>query len=73
MDITELNAITGEVTERKYTAEEKAEYDAMVAKAKAELDAELAANEAKEASRTAATTKLAAIGLTADDLKALGL
>jgi hypothetical protein len=68
MDITELNAITGEVTERKYTAEEKAEYDAFVAKAKAELDAEIAANDARAADKAALLAKL---GITADEAKLL--
>jgi hypothetical protein len=68
MDIKEYNAITGEVTEREYTAAEKADYDSLVAKAKAELDAELAANEAKAADKAALLTKL---GITADEAKLL--
>ena len=68
MDITEINAITGEVTERKYTAAEKADYDSLVTKAKAELDAEIAANEAKAADKAALLAKL---GITADEAKLL--
>ena len=68
MDIKEINATTGEVTERKYTAEEKADYDALVTKAKAELDAEIAANEAKAADKAALLAKL---GITADEAKLL--
>jgi hypothetical protein len=60
------NAETGEVIEREMTdAEFKAWDDGN--KAKAAKDA------AEIAKRTAAEAKLAALGLTADDLKALGL
>jgi len=68
MDITELNATTGEVTERKYTKAEQADYDALVAKAKAELDAEIAANDARAADKAALLAKL---GITADEAKLL--
>ena len=67
----EFNAITGEetITERDETAAETKERldneQAMaVAKAKAE---------AAEAAKATAQAKLAALGLTTDDLKALGL
>ena len=60
------NAETGEVIEREMTdAEFKAWDDGN--KAKAAKDA------AEIAKRTAAEAKLAALGLTSDDLKALGL
>jgi hypothetical protein len=60
------NAETGEVIEREMTdAEFKAWDDGN--KAKAAKDA------AEIAKRTAAEAKLAALGLTANDLKALGL
>jgi hypothetical protein len=67
----EFNAITGEETliERDETADElKARklYEAEQAE-RATLQAETAA------SKAAATAKLAALGLTTDDLKALGL
>ena len=68
MDITEINAVTGETIQRNYTAAEKAEYDDFVAKAKAQLDADKAANEAKEAGKAALLTKL---GITADEAKLL--
>lgn len=68
MDITETNAVTGETTQRNYTAEEKADYDAWVAKAKAELDVDIAANKAKEAGKAALLTKL---GISADEAKLL--
>lgn len=64
-----VDAATGEETWRDYTAEEIAE----VEKAKAEL-AKQEANEAEAAvKRQSALSKLAALGLDEDDLKALGL
>jgi hypothetical protein len=68
MDIKQIDAITGEVTERTYTAEEKADYDALVAKAKIKLDAELEANEAKA---TAKAAVLAQLGITEEQAKLL--
>jgi hypothetical protein len=63
------NVETGEVAEVELTVEEIAqvELDRQTAKQEAE---ELAI---KESSKAAAEAKLAALGLTADDLKALGL
>ena len=73
MKITEriYDATTGETTdiERDLTANEIAEYEAMqteMAKHQEKVEQEAAAREA-------AQTKLAALGLTTDDLKALGL
>ena len=63
------NAVTGEVTERPYTAAEIADVKAEQAEAAKRLEA---MNKA-DADKTIATAKLAALGLTADDLKALGL
>lgn len=57
---------TGENVVREMTAEEKAARDAD----KARLDAKEAA---EIAARESAQSKLAALGLTSDDLKALGL
>lgn len=57
---------TGETTTRDYTAEEIAEVEA----AKAAAAEATAAAEAKEAARSAALAKL---GLTADEIAALGL
>jgi hypothetical protein len=68
MDITQIDAITGEVTERTYTAEEKSDYDALVAKAKIKLDADIAANEAKA---TAKAALLAQLGITEEQAKLL--
>ena len=64
-----VNVETGEETWRDYTPAEIAE----VEKAQAEA-AELAVKAAEaQAKREAALSKLAALGLTADDLRALGL
>ena len=64
-----FNSETGEEIWRDYTPAEIAE----VEKAQAEA-AELAVKAAEaQAKREAALSKLAALGLTADDLKALGL
>lgn len=73
MKITEktFNALTGEetITEREETVEEVA-YRLEQEEKKSEI---LAVKEKAEAAREVAQTKLAALGLTADDLKALGL
>ena len=73
MKVTEriFDANTGQTkdVEREMTQQEIAEYEAATAKAveKAQAEAEAAVKKA------AAEAKLAALGLTADDLKALGL
>jgi hypothetical protein len=67
----EVNCETGEVTERPLTAEELADREALAAQAEAER---LAAEEAKAASdvaKASATAKLAALGLTAEEIAAL--
>lgn len=64
-----IDALTGEETIKPYTVEQIAEVEATkieIAK-QIELDSKAAADKA------AAQAKLAALGLTADDLKALGL
>lgn len=68
-----INCETGEIIERELTEEELAQQEKDTATAiriQAELD-ELRAE--AEAKKLAAEAKLAALGLTADDLKALGL
>jgi len=60
---------TGEVIEREMNAEELAQWEADKTQAEAKLEAKNQAVLAK----AAAQAKLAALGLTADDLKALGL
>lgn len=64
-----IDALTGEETIKPYTVEQIAEVEATkieIAK-QIELDSKAAADKA------AAQAKLAALGLTTDDLKALGL
>lgn len=65
----EANVTTGEVIEREMTAEEILQDLANQAAAAAQEEAAAA----KAATKAAATAKLAALGLTEDDLKALGL
>ena len=67
--VKEHNVETGEIIEREMSAEELAEYD------NAQLEAEATATKQAEvkAAKAAAQAKLAALGLTTDDLKALGL
>ena len=71
--IIEANCTTGEIIERELTAKELAQKEAdnanAIALKNAQAEAETEALEAKET----AQAKLAALGLTADDLKALGL
>ena len=63
------NSQTGEIIDREMNAEELAE----AAIAKAQGDALMEAQTKAEADKASATAKLAALGLTTDDLKALGL
>ena len=67
--ITIHNVTTGEIVEREMDAEELAQWEAQQAEAQARQAAEAAKAEAK----AAAEAKLVALGLTSDDLKALGL
>lgn len=62
-----FDAATGEVTERPLTAEEIADREAM----QAEYEARQAEAEAKATARVSALAKLAALGLTADEVAAL--
>jgi len=64
--IIEHNVETGEVVEREMTKAELSNYEKQVADVQAQSEAIKVAKEAAQA-------KLAALGLTADDLKALGL
>ena len=63
------NIETDEVIEREMNAQEFAQFT--LDKAKNDADKETEA--AKEAAKVSASEKLAALGLTTDDLKALGL
>jgi hypothetical protein len=64
-----VDAITGEETIKPYSAEQIAEAEAGALAAAALTEAQAKA----EADKAAAQAKLAALGLTTDDLKALGL
>jgi len=67
----EVNCATGEVTERPLTAEELAQREAdAAAYAAAEAD-RVAAEEAAQAAKESAQSKLAALGLTADEITAI--
>jgi hypothetical protein len=70
-DVIEVNCTTGEVTTRPQTAEEIA---AAEAQAKAFADqqiVEAAAAKAKADAKASAAAKLAALGLTADEISAI--
>jgi hypothetical protein len=62
-----FDAATGEVTQRSLTADEIAEREAI----QAEAEARQAEAEAKATARESALAKLAALGLTADEVAAL--
>jgi hypothetical protein len=67
----EINCETGEVTERPLTAEEIAANEAAAAQAAADALAREEEAEAKAAAKASAQAKLAALGLTADEVAAL--
>lgn len=66
--MTEVNAITGEIAERDLTPKEMAQWQADQAEWQTAKQERLEA----EAKRETALEKLAALGLTRDDLTALG-
>jgi hypothetical protein len=67
----EVNCETGEVTERPLTAEEIAQREADAAAFAEQKAAEEAAAEAVAEAKASAEAKLAALGLTADEIAAL--
>jgi hypothetical protein len=67
----EVNCTTGEVTERPLTAEEIAQREVDAAAYAVELAAREAADAAAQAAKESAQSKLAALGLTADEITAL--
>jgi hypothetical protein len=69
MKITEHDAITNTSLDREMTETENQEFQARQAK----VAAAKTETEAAETAKAAAQAKLAALGLTTDDLKALGL
>jgi hypothetical protein len=68
-EIKEVNCTTHEEIVREMNDEEYANYQSDVAR----YEAKIAAQAEAEAAKTAAEAKLAKLGLTIDDLKALGL
>ena len=73
MEHIEVNCETGEISAIPLTKEEKAEQEATAQKV-LKVNKLMKEQEAKaEADKVAAQAKLKALGLTADDLKALGL
>ena len=67
----EMNCETGEITERPLTAEEIAQREADAAAFAAEQVAREAAEAAAAEAKASAQAKLAALGLTADEIAAL--
>lgn len=67
----EVNCTTGEVIERPLTAEEIAQNEANAAAWAEQKAAEEAAAEAAAEAKASAQAKLAALGLTADEIAAL--
>lgn len=68
-----INCETGEVIERELNAEELAQQEIDIANAQAAKAIADAEAEAKAQVKAAAQAKLAALGLTVDDLQALDL
>ena len=66
-----INCTTGEQTEVELTAEEIAQREADAAKAEADRAAREAEEAAKAAAKASAESKLAALGLSADEIAAL--
>lgn len=64
---------TGETIVREMTAEEIAQREAEIAEWQAQQELKAQQKAEAQAKREAAIAKLAALGLTEDDLKALGL
>lgn len=70
-DVVEIDALTGEVTERAFTPEELAQREADAAAAAAAEAEREAAVQAKSAKRQSARNKLRALGLDDDEVEAL--
>jgi hypothetical protein len=68
---TEMNCETGEVIERPLTPEEVISYNAMIAESETRKAEAEAAAEAKAIAKASAEAKLAALGLTAEEIAAL--
>ena len=70
-DVIEVNCETGEVTTRPQTAEEIAAAEAQAKQAEADRLAREAEAEAAAQAKASAEAKLAALGLTAEEIAAL--
>lgn len=70
-DVIEINALTGEVIERDFTEEELAQRKKDLAAEKKAEKARVAEEEAKAATKASALAKLAALGLTEEEAKAI--
>jgi len=64
MDVIEINSITGEVTERDFTADEVAQRKTDAASAKATATAQATAKANRQATITAARDHAASLGFT---------
>lgn len=69
--IIEVNATTGEQTERDMTAEEIANWESVKAESLAFYETQTAELEAKAAAKIAAEAKLASLGLTPEEIAAI--
>jgi hypothetical protein len=67
----EMNCETGEVTERPFTPEETLAFNTMVAESESRKAEAQAAAEALAALKASAEAKLAALGLTPEEIAAL--
>ena len=70
-DVLEVFVETGKIIERDYTAAEAKERDASQAQAAKDTADKLAIIEAKAAAKQSAQAKLAALGLTDDEVAAI--
>jgi hypothetical protein len=70
-DVVEVDALTGERIERDFTPAERAQRDIDIAAQAAAKQAAEAAEAAQVAAQESAITKLAALGLTADEITAV--
>jgi hypothetical protein len=73
LEMVSIDCTTGEITIRDLTAEEIAQREVDQAAEEARIVAEAEVKAAKEAAKSAAQAKLTALGLTVEDLQALGL
>ena len=70
-EFIEINADTGEVIERNYTVAEAKERDGRQAQAAKDTADKLAITEAKAAAKQSAQAKLAALGLTEEEVASI--